>query len=62
MVEVELTMKIVTKGNEYAKIIKLPNGNFALVIGDNIDGYNIVLTEQEVEKVANMLLDEVRKR
>lgn len=54
-------MKIVTKGNEYAKIIKLPNGNFALVIGDNIDGYNIVLTEQEVEKVANMLLDEVRK-
>ena len=53
-------MKIITKGNEYAKIINLPNGNFALVIGDNMSGYSIVLTKQEVEKVAKMLLDEVK--
>ena len=54
-------MKVVIKGNEYVKAVKLPNGNFALVIGDKVDGYSIVLTKQELENVAKMLLDEVRK-
>lgn len=54
-------MKIITEGNEYVKIVNLPNGKIALVIGDKIDGYSIVLTKQELENVAKMLLDEVRK-
>ena len=54
-------MEIVTEGNEYIKTAKLPNGKIVLAIEDNIDGYTIVLTKQEVEKLAKMLLDEVRK-
>ena len=52
-------MRIVTKENEYAKIVKLPNGKFALVIGDNHDGYSIVLTKQEIEKVIKILQESI---
>lgn len=54
-------MKVITDNNEYAKIVKLPNGKFVLEVGDNLDGYNIVLTRSELENIAKMLLDEVRK-
>ena len=52
-------MKIITEGNEYIKTVKLPNGKIALVFEDNIDGYTIVLTKQEIEKVIEMLQEEV---
>ena len=53
-------MMIITKGNEYIKTAKLPNGKIVLAIEDNIDGYTIVLTKQEIEKVIEMLQEEIK--
>lgn len=53
-------MKIITEGNEYIKTVKLPNGKFVMEVGDKLDGYNIVLTKQEIEKVIEMLQEEIK--
>lgn len=52
-------MKINTESKKYVHIRGLRSGKVLLEIGDNREGYYVTLTEQEAEKVIEMLQESI---